>query len=73
MSSLSLLAFPVNSAWAIKELLRNRSVATLSVGAFLNTQDLQGPRAEFTEHLQPGGVGSSGDGHVPNAQPSCLD
>lgn len=43
-----ILAFPGNLARVIKELLRNCSVATLSVRAFLNTQDLQGLRAEFT-------------------------
>ena len=32
----------------IKELLRNYSVAMLSVRAFLNTQTPQGPRADFT-------------------------
>lgn len=43
-----ILAFPGNLARVIKELLRNCSVATLSVRAFLNTQDPQGLRAEFT-------------------------
>lgn len=73
----------VNSAWQIKALLRNGSVGRtaaasdrpLRVRASLNTQDPEGLRAEFRglEPVGPRGVGSSGDGQMPNAQLSCLD
>lgn len=72
----------VNSVWQRKGLLRNSSVGwtaaavgPLRVRALLNTQDPEGLRVEFigVQPISPRRVGSSGDGHMPNAQLSCLD